>query len=291
MVGRVRKVNTINSTSGSAAKTDRLHHQLGLQHYEDRQEEPLHFADDHDNRTLDTLFCYRYGCIKFWIVNRTIFQCKLWCERRRTHKHTHASLLERAACLGLTCSLSCYRSLALFCWKSKSLNGDLAMISDAALRLLQRCFCFCLICSFAFCFSCQQYLALARCSSSLGLATTHTHTHADIHRYTCISSIYVCICAVQRGPAACNYWSMNMQFMYTHIHIHTDRPATMKYNNCSKRLYFWYKIHSAHIEMQTDTHTHIHRRSHSRAYTHVCKHTKIPHIHCASLHLSLSLPV
>lgn len=65
VVGRVRKVNTINSTSGSAAKIDRFHHQLGLQHYEDRQEEPLHFADDHDNRTLDTLFCYRYGCIKF----------------------------------------------------------------------------------------------------------------------------------------------------------------------------------------------------------------------------------
>lgn len=108
VVGRVRKVNTINSTSGSAAKTDRLHHQLGLQHYEDRQERTFalprwSWQSDTWHPVLLSIWLHKVS-----IVNRTILQCKLRCERRQTHKHMYmqASLLERAACLGLTCSLS-----------------------------------------------------------------------------------------------------------------------------------------------------------------------------------------
>lgn len=142
----------------------------------------------------------------------------------RGDRHTNicmymqASLLERAACLGLTCSLSCYRSLALFCSKSKSLNGDLAMISDAALKLLQRCFCLCLLCSFAFCFSCQQYLALARCSSSLGLAThTHMQIYIDIHTFLVYMYVYV---RYNEAPlhATIEAWTCNL---CTHTLTHT----------------------------------------------------------------------
>lgn len=47
------------------------------------------------------------------------------------------------------------------------------------------------------------------------------------------------------ADAACNYWGMNMQFMYLCMCVYECiYLRTMKYNNSSnKRLYFWYKIH------------------------------------------------
>lgn len=70
------------------------------------------------------------------------------------------------------------------------------------------------------------------------------HTYIEIHTYTCIYEAPL--------HATIEAWTCNLYTYHRYIHMKLWNTTTS-----TKRLYFWYQIHSAHIEMQTHVHIYI----------------------------------